>query len=80
MWAFLNQIMKMLYYLVKGHMLNKNAVGILNVIIVTSCNCKRYREWLKQMFALPVGRDKKQLKGRLPSVVKMLPLYPGSLC
>lgn len=32
------------------------------------------------MFTLPVDHDKIQLKGTLPSVVKMPPLYPGSLC
>lgn len=52
---------------------------MLEVITVISCNCKGHREWLRQMFALPVDRDKIQLKGTLPSVVKMPPLYPGSL-
>lgn len=59
--------------------MDKKTVGILEVIIVTSRNWNGYREWLRQMFALPVDRDKIQLKGTLPSVVKMPPLYPGSL-
>lgn len=54
--------------------------GILKVIVVTSCNYKGQRERLKKMFALPVDHDKIQLKGTLPSVVRMPPLYPGSLC